>query len=66
MRLKELRNRKCLTQNEIAISIGVSQNTVSQWENGDRLPRVDKLLLLAEILECSIDDLLDDVTQSDQ
>lgn len=62
MRLKDLRNKQHLTQNEIAISLGVSQNTISQWETGERLPRADKLPLLAKILDCTVDDLL--ATQS--
>ena len=58
MRLKDLRNKQHLTQNEIAISLGVSQNTISQWKTGERLPRADKLPLLAKILDCTVDDLL--------
>ena len=56
--LKELRSQKGLTQQEVADAIGTEQNTVSQWETGARNPRLPHLLRLAELLDCSIDDLL--------
>ena len=60
MRLKELREKKALTQRDIGIAIGVEQHTVSQWETGDRTPRADKLPELARILGCTIDELFED------
>ena len=45
---------------ELAQKLEVEQNTVSQWENGIRLPRSDKLPLLAKLLGCTVDDLFKD------
>lgn len=58
MKLKELRQAKKLTQIEIAKELGVSHTTVSMWETGAALPRAGKLIKLADILDCTVDELL--------
>lgn len=58
MKLKELRQSKKLTQIEIATELEVSRTTVSMWESGSALPRADKLIKLADILGCTVDELL--------
>lgn len=58
MRLKEKRIQKDMTQDELALKMGVGQNTVSQWETGERTPKADKLPALAKILGCTVDELL--------
>ncbi len=58
MRLKEIRVKNEITQEELSRKLDVGQNTVSQWETGERMPRADKLLQLAEILGCTVDELL--------
>lgn len=57
-RIKELREAKGIRQAELASSLGVSQNTVSQWETGTRVPRVDMLKKIAILFGCTVDDLL--------
>ena len=47
-----------MTQAEIAAQIGVNQNTVSQWETGERMPRAVMIIQLAKILDCTVDELL--------
>lgn len=59
-KLKALRESADITQNEIAIILGVSRTSVSMWETGHAMPRADKLPKLAEILGCTVDDLLRD------
>lgn len=60
MRLKEAREAAGLTQVALGEIVGVEQHTVSQWESGHRIPRADKLPLLAKVLGCTIDDLFTD------
>ena len=62
MRLRFFREKNNLTQKELSLKIGVEQNTVSQWESGERLPCADKLPQLAKILGCTVDDLLNDAS----
>lgn len=56
--IKEIRDKQQITQEYVALKIGVSVATVSRWESGEFLPRADKLKQLSEILGCTIDDLL--------
>ncbi len=58
-RVKSFRLRKNFTQKEIALRIGVSEQAISKWENGECLPDVYNLKLLAQILNISVDSLLD-------
>lgn len=59
--LKEHRLAKGYTQKQIADSLGVSPNCVTQWESGVRKPDVVMLKKLAELLECTADDLLEPI-----
>ncbi len=54
-----LRNECKLTQKELAEKIGVKSNTVSQYELGKREPSIPILKKIAEVLECTVDDLID-------
>lgn len=47
-----------LTQEQLAQNLGVDRTTVSKWEVGVACPRVDKLLQLSKILNCTVDELL--------
>ena len=58
-RVREFRTRSGYSQKEIALRIGVSEQAVSKWENGECLPDVYNLKLLAKILRVSVDSLLD-------
>lgn len=54
-RLKQLRQKKGLTQQEIAELLGVKRNTYSDWENGKTEPNFETLLKLADLFEVSLD-----------
>lgn len=47
-----------ITQTQLAKAVGVSQKDISRWENGVIKPSVAKLKLLAEALECKMEDLI--------
>ena len=57
-RIARARALRGLTQMELGASIGVSDQTVSNWEVGLRTPRADMLLRLCWALGCSADWLL--------
>ena len=57
-RLKELRKTNSVSQKEFAAYMNVAQNTVSRWENGERLMDADTLLKAAEYFNVSTDYLL--------
>ena len=49
--LKELRNKRDLTQLQLAKLVGVTLNTYANWEKGANEPNEDNMKTLIEILE---------------
>lgn len=56
--IKELRTEKGLSQEELAKALYVHRTTVNKWENGNVIPLNDKLLLIADYFDISVDELL--------
>lgn len=56
--IKELRIEKGLSQEELAKALFVHRTTVNKWENGNVIPLNDKLLLIANYFDISVDELL--------
>lgn len=56
-KIKEFRKKKKLSQDDIAKTIKVKQNTISQWENEIRTPNVKQALQLAKILDTTVESL---------
>lgn len=58
--LKETRKQASLSQEQLAEKLGVSRSAVAKWETGNGIPDVDNLKVIAQLLNVSIDYLLDD------
>ena len=56
-RLKAARLNKNMSQKELADSMGMKQASISQFENGQRLPTPANIKKLASILDVSPNDL---------
>ena len=56
--LKELRKEKNLTQEALAGKFGVTQRSVSRWENGTTMPDISLMIELADFYDVDIRDLL--------
>lgn len=56
--LAELRKENNLTQEQLGEQIGVTNKTVSRWENGNYLPPVEMLQTLSKLYGVSINELL--------
>ena len=56
--LKTAREKKNITQKEVADSIGVAKSTYSLYESGNREPNVQTIKKIADTLNVSADDLL--------
>lgn len=54
-RLTEQRRKHKKTQNDIAKILNVTRATVGLWETGTNTPPIDKLILLADFYNVSID-----------
>lgn len=57
--IARLRKEMGLTQGELGEKIGVSNQAVSKWESEMCSPDIMLLPKLADVFECSIDDLFD-------
>lgn len=57
-RIKEFRQKVGMKQQELADVLSVKQTTVSGWEVGRREPDFESLKRMADIFNCSIDELL--------
>jgi len=58
-RLKELRQRRNITLNELAAETGISISTLSRLEAGLRRPTLEQLLPLARAYSVTLDELVD-------
>lgn len=56
--LCQLRNRKGMSQDELAEKVFVTRQAVSRWENGETTPNVETLKLLSKVFDVSINTLL--------
>ena len=59
-KIKEARKGCGLSQEQLAEKMAVSRSAVAKWEANNGLPDVDNLKALAQLLNVSIDYLLDD------
>lgn len=57
MGIKQKRETKGLTQEELGKMLNVNRTTVAMWETGAAMPRAEKLPKIAEALGCKIEDL---------
>lgn len=57
-RIRELRLAKNMSQVQLAEIIGVTKQSVSNWENDNILPSVDMVIKLAYVFDVSSDYLL--------
>lgn len=56
-RIKELRQNKKLTQENLAETIGLTTGHISAIERGVNSPSIETLIMILNTLECSADEL---------
>ncbi len=57
-RIRQLRMAQNISQVELAKRLGISKQSVSNWENDNILPSIEMLLKLSDVFHTSTDDLL--------
>ena len=57
-RIRELRKKNGLSQEELADRLGVSRQAISKWESEGSVPDIDKIIRLSDCFEVSTDYLL--------
>ena len=56
--LQHLRATRNMTQEQLAMLLGVSRQSVTKWEAQKSYPEMDKLLKMCAIFDCTLDDLV--------
>ena len=56
--LKELREERGITQEQLGEALNVSRSLVSKWENGNKIPAVDCLTMLSKFYDITIDEII--------
>ena len=62
-KIRQLRYKAKLTQEQLADKLGIGAQSVSKWENSAAMPDITLLPLIAETFGVSIDDLFDLTTE---
>lgn len=55
MHLRAVNN---MTQEQLAMLLGVSRQSVAKWEAGKSYPEMDKLITMCQIFNCTLDELV--------
>lgn len=63
--LKELRKEKDITQAQLAEILGVTNRSVSRWENGVNMPDLDLIIQIAEFYSLEVGEILDGERKND-
>ena len=56
--LRAIRKARKMTQEDLALLVGVSASSISQYESGSKTPSFETALKLAEALDCESADLV--------
>ena len=57
-KLRERRLELGMKQDQVAEMLGVTRQTISNWENGKSYPDIDRVVHLSDIYQLSLDQLL--------
>lgn len=57
--LRKLRKERGMTQLALQMQTGIEQALISKYENGERIPPTETLIVLADFFNTNIDYLLD-------
>lgn len=56
--LQHLRATRNMTQEQLAVLLGVSRQSVTKWESERSYPEMDKLLKMCDLFGCTLDELV--------
>ena len=57
-KIKQIRTKNHLTQEQFAMRLNVTRQAVSNWENNRNLPDIQMLILITEIFDVTLDELI--------
>lgn len=56
--IRDLRNQRNMSQNDLAEALAVSRQSVSKWETDSAVPELDKLVSMSELFDVTLDELI--------
>ena len=59
LRLKEILEKKQISQVQLSRAMNTSTVSISSWATGKAMPSVETLIRMCEILDVSLEDLVD-------
>ena len=57
MKLKAVRANRDLTIKQVSEAVGISERSISQWEQGKQLPSMKLLMKLLEFYQVKLEDI---------
>lgn len=57
-KLKQLRAKKGLTQEQVAKKLGVTRSAIARWESGKGIPDISNLIVISDFYHISLDELI--------
>ena len=64
-KLLSLRKAKGLSQEELGMELQVSRQTISKWEAGQSYPDFQRLVILSDYFDLTLDELVKDIDVQD-
>ncbi len=64
-KLYKLRKEKGLSQEQLAEKLNISRQAISKWESGNSVPESEKLILLSDFFNVSLDYLMKENESTD-
>lgn len=64
-RLLEIRKKQGLSQEELGMELEVSRQTISKWETGQSYPDFQRLVLLSDYFNMTLDELVKGIDVQD-
>ncbi len=58
--LKKMLRLRRMSQQELADAVGVSNQSVSSWATGQKMPRMKMLMKLCDVLDCPLEALIEE------
>lgn len=64
-KLQSLRKKQGLSQEELGFELQVSRQTISKWEAGQSYPDFQRLVMLSDYFDMTLDELIKDIDVQD-
>lgn len=64
-KLLDIRKKRGLSQEELGMELQVSRQTISKWEAGQSYPDFQRLVMLSDYFDMTLDELVKDIDVQD-